>query len=56
MSKDQYWMTEMENLPEEWKSVITAVTCYNMMKSAQFAKKNNKDFKKRKNIQFRLNV
>ena len=44
MSQDQYWLKEMENLPEEWKSVITAVTCYNMMKSAKFADKNIQEF------------
>jgi hypothetical protein len=44
MSRDQYWLNAMENLPEEWKSVITAVTCYNMMKSAKFAEKNIQEF------------
>ena len=44
MSQDQYWLNEMENLPEEWKSVITAVTCYNMMKSAKFTEKSIQEF------------
>jgi len=44
MSQDQYWMTEMEKLPEEWKSIITAVTCYNMMKSAKFTEKSIQEF------------
>ena len=44
MSKDEYWMTEMENLPEEWKSVITAVTCYNMMKTSKFTEQSIQEF------------
>ena len=44
MSQDKYWLTEMENLSEEWKSVITAVTCYNMMKTAKFQEKNIQEF------------
>ena len=44
MSQDQYWLNAMENLPEEWKSVITAVTCYNMMKTSKFAEKSIQEF------------
>jgi hypothetical protein len=44
MSKDQYWLNAMENLPEEWKSVITAVTCYNMMKTSKFTEQSIQEF------------
>ena len=44
MTQDAYWTEAMEQLPEEWKSVITAVTCYNMMKTSKFAEKNIKEF------------
>ena len=44
MSKDQYWLNAMENLPEEWKSIITAVTCYNMMKTSKFTEQNIQEF------------
>ena len=39
MSQEEYW------LAEEWKSVITAVTCHNMMKAAKFEEKNIQEFK-----------
>ena len=44
MSQENYWTEAMEQLPEEWKSVITAVTCYNMMKSSKFAEKSIQEF------------